>query len=139
MWRATIKGLLVHKLPLGLTSLAIVLGVAFVSGTFILTDTMGRAFDDLFATANKGVAVEVTGKPKFEASQFGATAGAAERVPASLLKTIQQVPGVRAAEGGIAGYAQLIDKHGKAIGTGGEPTFGVSWTTDPSPNPLPLL
>jgi putative ABC transport system permease protein len=138
MWRATIKGLLAHKLRLGLTSLAIVLGVAFVAGTFILTDTMGRAFDDLFTTVNKGVAVEVTGKPKFEANQFGETAGAAERVPASLLDTIRQVDGVRAADGGLSGYAQLVDKKGKAIGTGGAPTFGVTWTSDPQLNPLRL-
>jgi putative ABC transport system permease protein len=138
VWRATLKGLLAHKLRLGLTALAIVLGVAFVSGTFILTDTMGRAFDDLFATVNQGVAVEVTGVPKFEANQFGDTAGAAERVPESLLPTIQQVDGVKAAEGGIAGYAQLVDKNGKAIGTGGAPNIGVSWTTDPALNPLRL-
>lgn len=138
MWRATIKGLLAHKLRLGLTSLAIVLGVAFVAGTFILTDTMGRAFDDLFSTVNKGVAVEVTGVPRFEATQFGETAGAADRVPASLLDTIRQVDGVRVAEGGLSGYAQLVDKQGKAIGTGGAPTFGVTWASDPELNPLRL-
>src|SRR6266511_2244061 len=138
MWRATFKGLLAHKLRLGLTALAIVLGVAFVSGTFILTDTMGRAFDDLFATVNQGVAVEVTGVPEFEANQFGHPAGAAERGPASRLPTIQHVEGVRAAEGGIAGYAQLDGKDGKAIGTGGAPNIGVSWTSDPALNPLRL-
>jgi putative ABC transport system permease protein len=138
VWRATIKGLLAHKLRLGLTALAIVLGVAFVSGTFILTDTMGKAFDDLFSTVNKGVAVEVTGVSKFEANQFGDTAGAAQRVPAGLLDTIRQVDGVRAAEGGLAGYAQIVDKEGKAIGTGGAPTFGVTWTNDQELNPLRL-
>src|SRR5947208_1232114 len=91
MWRATIKGLLAHKLRLGLTALAIVLGVAFVAGTFILTDTMGRAFDNLFATVNQGVAVEITGIPKFESNAPGGeTAGSAERVPASLLDTVRQ-------------------------------------------------
>src|SRR5206468_4044443 len=137
-WRATIKGLLAHKLRLGLTALAVVLGVAFVAGTFILTDTMGRAFDDLFATVNKGVAVEVTGVPKFEANQFGDTAGAAERVPAGLLDTVRQVDGVRVAEGGVSGYAQLVDKKGKAIATGGAPTLGVTWSNDPDLNPLRL-
>jgi putative ABC transport system permease protein len=138
VWRATVKGLLAHKVRLGLTSLAIVLGVAFVAGTFILTDTMGRAFDDLFDTVNKGVAVEVTGVPKFEANQFGETAGAADRVPESLLATIRQVDGVRVAEGGVSGYAQLVDKQGKAISTGGAPTLGVTWTDDPDLNPLRL-
>jgi putative ABC transport system permease protein len=139
MWRATIKGLLAHKVRLGLTALAIVLGVAFVSGTFILTDTMGRAFDDLFATVNKGIAVQVSGVPQFESSgPEGDAAGTADRVPAELLDTIRRVDGVRSAEGGLAGYAQLVDKKGEAIVTGGAPTFGVSWTNDPALNPLRL-
>src|SRR5438105_5427318 len=139
MWRATIKGLLAHKLRLGLTALAVVLGVAFVAGTFILTDTMGRAFDNLFATVNKGVAVEVTGIPRFESNGPGGdTAGSAERVPASLLETVRKVDGVKAAEGGLSEYAQLVDRNGKAITTGGAPTLGVTWSDDPALNPLRL-
>jgi putative ABC transport system permease protein len=139
MWRATIKGLVAHKVRLGLTALSIVMGVAFVAGTFILTDTMGRAFDNLFATVNKGVAVEVSGVPKFESNGPGGdTAGTAERVPASLLDSIRQVDGVRAAQGNISGYAQLVDKKGKAIVTGGAPTLGVTWSDDPELNPLVL-
>jgi putative ABC transport system permease protein len=139
MWRATIKGLMAHKVRLGLTALSIVMGVAFVAGTFILTDTMGRAFDNLFATVNKGVAVEVSGVPKFESNGPGGdTAGTAERVPASLLDTVRQVDGVRNAEGGISGYAQVVDKKGKAISTGGAPTLGVTWSDDPEINPLVL-
>src|SRR6266508_4120395 len=139
MWRATIKGLLAHKVRLGLTALAIVLGVAFVAGTFILTDTMGRAFDDLFATVNKGVAVQVSGVPKCESSGPDSDmAGTADRVPAELLGTIREVDGVKTAEGNLTGYAQLVDKKGKAISTGQAPTFGVIWTSDPALNPLVL-
>src|SRR6266508_1088588 len=139
MWRATIKGLLAHKLRLGLTALAIVLGVAFVAGTYILTDTMGRAFDDLFATVNKGVAVEITGIPKFETNgPGGEQAGSAERVPATLLDTVRQVDGVASAEGGVSGYAQLVDKAGKAISTGGAPTLGVNWVDSPVLDALAL-
>src|SRR5438132_3117689 len=98
MWRATLKGLLSHKVRLGLTALAIVLGVAFVSGTYILTDTMNRAFDDLFGRLDKGVAVEVSGIPKFKGTgPGGQQAGPAERVPNSLVARIEQVPGVRLA------------------------------------------
>src|SRR5881396_1400188 len=106
MWRATIKGLLAHKVRLGLTALAIVLGVAFVSGTYILTDTMGKAFDNLFQEINKGVAVAVSGIPKFKSTgPGGEQAGSAERVPASLLDSIKAVEGVRTAEGTLTGYA----------------------------------
>ena len=48
MWKVTIKGLLAHKLRLGLTALAIVLGVTFISGTFVLTDTLHNTFTTLF-------------------------------------------------------------------------------------------
>ncbi|MGH2572071.1 MAG: ABC transporter permease [Actinomycetota bacterium] len=136
MWRATIKGIFAHKLRLGLTALAVVLGVGFVTGTYILTDTMNRAFDDLFRVVNQGVAVSVGGVPKFEANlPGGQTAGTAERVPASLVDTIRAVDGVRAAEGSLSGYAQLVGEDGEAITTGGAPTFGVSWAADEELNP----
>ena len=131
MWRVTIKGLLAHKVRLMLTALAVVLGVGFVSGTYLLTDTMNRAFNNLFQTINKGIAVEVTGIAKFTTSGVQGDAGAPERVPDDLVAKIQQVPGVRVAAGSLTGYAQLVDKQGKAITTGGAPTLGVSAIGDP--------
>ena len=59
MWRVTIKGLMAKKLRLVLTSIAVVLGVAFMSGTFVLTDTLGSVFDKLFTDATKGVDADV--------------------------------------------------------------------------------
>jgi putative ABC transport system permease protein len=139
MWHATLKGLIAHKVRLALTALAIVLGVAFVAGTFILTDTMNRAFDDLFRQVNRGTAVDVSGIQKFTANgPGGEEAGGAERVPASLLPTIQGVAGVRVAVGTLSGYAQLIGKDGKAVNTHGAPTFGVSWVDDKELSALTL-
>jgi len=139
MWRATLKGILAHKLRLALTALAVVLGVGFVAGSYVLTDTMGHAFDGLFAQIDTGVAVVVEGVPKFTASGPGGDeSGQAERVPASVLDRIRQVPGVRVASGDLSGYAQLVDKQGKAITTGGAPTLGVTWEDDPTLNPLRL-
>src|SRR5438093_3891135 len=132
MWRATIKGLIAHKVRLSLTALAIVLGVAFVSGTYILTDTMSRAFDGLFHQITKGVAVQVSGVPQFKGSgRGGSDAGPAERVPNELVAKIQEVPGVKDAEGTLAGYAQIVTAKGKAVSTGGAPTLGVSAVKDP--------
>ncbi|TMK77985.1 MAG: ABC transporter permease, partial [Actinobacteria bacterium] len=131
MWRTTIKGLLAHKVRLALTALAVVLGVGFVVGTYVLTDTINRAFDNLFQDIDRGVAVQVQSVPAFTANGpaggNNSQGGQGERVPASLLDTIRAVPGVRDAEGGLAGYAQLVGKDGKAITTGGAPTLGVSW------------
>src|SRR5207302_4124295 len=139
MWRATLKGLLAHKVRLGLTALAIVLGVGFVSGTYLLTDTMNRAFDNLFQQANQGVAVSVHAQAKFKGTGGGGlTAGPPQRIPAALLDSVRQVPGVRDAEGSLTGYAQLVGKDGKAITTGGAPTLGVSWVNDPQLSSLAI-
>jgi putative ABC transport system permease protein len=139
MWRATLKGILAHKLRLALTALAVVLGVGFVAGSYVLTDTMGHAFDGLFAQIDTGVAVVVEGIPKFtDSGPGGGESGLAERVPASVLDRIRQVPGVRVAAGDLSGYAQLVDKRGKAVTTGGAPTLGVTWEDDPTLNPLRL-
>ena len=57
----SLRSLLSHKLRLALTTIAIILGVSFVAGTFILTDTINATFTNIFATANAGVAVTVHG------------------------------------------------------------------------------
>jgi putative ABC transport system permease protein len=139
MWRATVKGLLAHKLRLGLTALAVVLGVGFVSGTYILTDTMGHAFDSLFQQTTRGVAVEVSKIPRFSGSVAGqAQFGASTRVPASLLKPVRNVDGVRAAVGSVSGYAQIVTSSGKVVETTGAPTLGVSWVEDAQLSSLTL-
>jgi putative ABC transport system permease protein len=139
MWSATLKGLLAHKLRLVLTALSIVLGVGFVAGTYLLTDTINSAFDGLFAQINKGTAVEISGVPQFSGGPPGSSGpGTTQRVPASLVPQVEAVNGVRAAYGTIGGYAQLVDANGKAVSTGGAPTLGTSWTPDPQLNSLTI-
>ena len=65
MWKVTIKGLMAHKLRLALTALAIVLGVTFISGTFVLTDTLHNTFTTLFGHAYQNVDFVVRGKAAF--------------------------------------------------------------------------
>ncbi|HEX4433250.1 MAG TPA: ABC transporter permease, partial [Acidimicrobiales bacterium] len=91
----TIKGLLAHKLRLALTALAIVLGVTFIAGTFVLTDTLHNTFNTLFGNIYQSVDFQVRG-----VAQFG-SGGTATRnpVPESLASTVRAVPGVEAAEG----------------------------------------
>jgi putative ABC transport system permease protein len=124
MVRATLKGLLAHKLRLALTALAIVLGVMFVSGTFVLTDTLHNTFTTLFNGVYQNVSFQVRGK-----AAFSGPAGTAVRnpIPESLLPTVARVPGVAAAEGEVVGYAQLIAPDGKVVNTGGAPTIATSW------------
>ncbi|WP_171064097.1 ABC transporter permease [Actinomadura soli] len=121
------KGLLSHKLRLMLTALAIVLGVGFVTGTYVLTDTINKTFDELFTQVTKGVDVAVRTKASF-------TGQAGEQrapMPAPLRDRIAGIPGVKAAEGSVSGYAQFVGKDGKPVTTGGAPTFGTSLGTVP--------
>jgi putative ABC transport system permease protein len=126
MGKATLKGLLAHKLRLAATALAIVLGVSFVSGTFVLTDTITASFDSLFRQVTQGIDVAVRSEETFG----GFEGEVRDPMPASLLERIKAVDGVRVAEGNVTGYAQLVGKDGKAVTTGGAPSLGVSFNQD---------
>src|SRR6202012_5651202 len=134
VWRVTIKGLLAHKLRLALTALAIVLGVTFIAGTLVLTDTLHSTFNTLFSNIYQNIDFQVRG-----VAQFG-SGGTATRnpVPESVLSTVQGVPGVEAADGSVTGYAQYIAPDGKAVTTGGAPTLGLSFDTNPQISQLRL-
>lgn len=127
MLRATVKGLLAHKLRLALTAISVVLGVSFVAGTFVLTDTIRSAFDRLFTDVNAGTDVSVRTRSSFEE-------GAAP-VPEALVGAIAGIRGVEAVEGSLFGLAQLVDKSGKAISTQG-PAIGTAWIETPELNPF---
>jgi putative ABC transport system permease protein len=127
MLNVTIKGLLSHKLRLLLTALAIVLGVSFVSGTYVLTDTMKATFTGLFQNVTKGTDVVVHTKESFTGQQGDVR----DPMPESLLAQVQRVDGVKVAEGSVSGYAQFVGKNGKPVTTGGAPTLGVSASQAP--------
>ena len=128
MRKATLKGLMAHKFRLAATALAIVLGVSFVSGTYVLTDTITASFDSLFKQVTQGIDVAVRSEETFGGFDTGEVR---DPMPASLLERIQAVDGVRVAEGNVTGYAQLVGKDGKAVTTSGAPSLGVSFNQDP--------
>ena len=128
MLRATLSSLLARKLRLMLSGIAVILGVAFVSGTFVLTDTMGKVFDGLFADVNKGVAVNVQGKSALGTGNDNDR----EPVPQALLDAIRNVPGVAEAQGAVFGKAQIVLPDGKPYKTHGAPSFGVSMNANSS-------
>jgi MacB-like protein len=99
MWRATVRNLLAHKLRLALSGLAIVLGVAFVSGTMIFTDTLGRTFDDLFESTSADVNVEPAAAFESGLSGTGEGTGTASTLPADVVDTVRGVEGVASAAG----------------------------------------
>jgi putative ABC transport system permease protein len=128
MFRATLKSLLARKVRLILSGLAVVLGVMFVSGAFVLTDTLGRTFDAIFADAYEGVDVNVAAKPKIALSEMEGEQ-ASPPFPAATLDTVRSVPGVAEATGVIAADgARLIGSNGKAVASFGPPQLGENWT-----------
>jgi putative ABC transport system permease protein len=128
MLRATLKSLLARKVRLVLSGLAVVLGVMFVSGAFVLTDTLGRSFDRVFADAYADTDVGVSAEPKVALSEFeGEQAQAA--FPASTLETVRAVPGVEQATGiASADGARVIGDDGKVLTSFGAPQLGSNWT-----------
>jgi putative ABC transport system permease protein len=139
MGRVTIKGLLAHKLRFLLTALAVMLGVAFLSGTLVLTDTIQRTFDDLFADVNRGTDAYVRSRESLTSGPFGGE-DQRGRIPASLVPEVETVDGAAETEGNLQFYAQLVDKQDDAIGDPeqGAPTFGFNWGTVRQLNPYRL-
>ncbi|MFI0446144.1 ABC transporter permease [Actinomadura sp. 6N118] len=128
MAKVTLRNLAAHKIRLVLTAVAVILGVAFVSGTLIFTDTMNKQFDDLFNRVGKGVAVDVRAKKLTD--DFEDDGLSAQPVPASVMERIRAIPGVKDVQGNVSGYAAVVGKNGKIVGTeqDGPPQFGVNWT-----------
>jgi putative ABC transport system permease protein len=127
MWRVVRRGLVARKLRLVLTAISISLGVAFVTGTFVLGDTMTATFDQLYDGLTEGTDVTVRSESAFsDTTTLGNTKPMAEDV----LDRVLAVDGVDAAAGSITGYALILDKQGEPVQPGGAPTLGASYTDD---------
>ncbi len=123
MLRATLHSLFAHKVRLILTALSIILGVAFVAGTLIFTDTIDRSIDKLFSSVTADVTVS-------KASELSADA-ATTVVPEDLVETVAAVDGVTEARGAIfVEGVYLVGDDNKVLGAGGAPTFGTNWDSD---------
>jgi putative ABC transport system permease protein len=138
--RVTFKGLFAHKARFFLTGLAVIIGIAFLAGSLVLTDTIKQTFDDLFSTVYKGTDVAVRSRNAIK-QPFGG-ADLRPSVPASLVEKIGNVDGVDQEGGKPVAFGQLtefsaqfVNKNGKSIGHPGRgaPTLGFIW------NPFPRL
>ncbi len=127
MFKVTLQSLAAKKLRLVFTSIAVVLGVAFMAGTFVLTDTLGSVFDNLFADTTKGVDAVVRSREAFQANdEQGQQTQTRPPVPESLVAEVQRVDGVARAQGTLLGYALIIGKDGDAV-QNQAPTLGTPW------------
>ena len=118
--RLIVRGLLARKLRTVLTSVAIVLGVAMVSGTFILTDQINAAFDDIFETGNSKIDAVVSRQTTFDSFE-----DQLPPLPESTIQQVAQVDGVEHAEGQIQAIGQLV-VDGEIIESQGAPALVFS-------------
>ena len=130
----TARSLWARKRRLVATLLAVGLGVAFLAGTLLLSDTLRANFDRLFTQADSGTDVVLRG-----ATQIGSGNATRTGVDASLLPRVRTVPGVADAQPFVEGYGQLLGRDGKPIGGNGPPTQAANWVGDPALNPYRLV
>ena len=126
MRSVALRGLWGRKLRTILTAFAIVLGIATISGTFVLTDSITHAFHAIFTNIYRGTDASITGKS-------AVSVDATQNLPPfdeSLLEKVRALAEVKGAIGGVADIANLIGKNGKVISFGGAPHLGFS--VDPS-------
>jgi len=134
IWKQAFRNLIASPLRTFLTSLSVVLGVAFVVGAFVLGDMINSAFSEIFDTANRGVDVRVQGA---EVEQDG---NLEERFDRSTLEAVAAVPGVESVAGGLfTDQVAIIDKDGEPIGGGGPPQFGGSWVENEDLNAFSVV
>jgi putative ABC transport system permease protein len=118
MRKVALRGLLSRKLRLGLTALAIALGVTLIAGTYVFTDTINASFDRIFAETNKNTDAAITPREGLNNDQ-----GTLPTLPASLLQRIRSAPGVARAEGAVFDQGVAFDAEGERLGSQQSPSF----------------
>lgn len=135
MLTLTLKNLAAHRRRLLATAFAVLLGVAFMSGTLIFTDTVDATFDSALAEANEDVDAYVRVPSELELG-YG---DPGPRLDSALAAAVARVPEVDEVALRINGYAQLVDRHGEPVGdVSKSPAFGTNWTPVDDLNPYEL-
>jgi putative ABC transport system permease protein len=123
--KVALKGLLARKLRTALTGFAVVIGVAFVAGTFIFTDTIDASFKDLFERTSRGVDVSV--QEKLTVDEPFAPPPTMDK---DVLARVQAVDGVEEAAGSVSSDGSLLDRDGEVITSSGPPTIIASYSSE---------
>ncbi|MFN8036631.1 MAG: FtsX-like permease family protein [Acidimicrobiia bacterium] len=124
MWKATIRGVGARRVRLGLTALAVVLGVSLVAGTYVLTDTLGASLDQVFQQLGRGSDLVVRAP-----SMARPDSPTRPRLPDAVAEQLRGVPEVGDARGVVYGTAKLVDPTGRhVVRNGVNSAIGTSWT-----------
>ena len=135
MWKLTRRGLWSHKRRLISTSLAVVLGVAFLTATLTLGDTMRGGIDQLLEHGNAETDVIVRNATKYGSDEMVERG----RLDGGLVAELTQLDGVAVAAPSIEGFAQIEASDGDPIGGNGPPTLAGNWIDDPRLNPFEVV
>ncbi|MCO8128592.1 FtsX-like permease family protein [Acidimicrobiia bacterium EGI L10123] len=129
MLRTTLRNLAANKLRLLTTGLAVLIGVAFMSGTMILSATMAETMDDMFASAYEGTDALVRSSSVIETPEGTEIR---PRIDEAVVDQLAAVDGVAVAQADVWGVAQVIGRDGDPVGQPemGPPTVGASWPVD---------
>ncbi|WP_405617053.1 ABC transporter permease [Streptomyces sp. NBC_01511] len=126
--KTSVRNFLAHKGRMALSAVAVLLSVAFVSGTLVFTDTMNTTFDKLFAASSSDVTVSPKGAAAGDDSP--SQTGKPESLPASVVARVEKSPGVKSAEGAVSSMSvTVVDAENKNVGaSSGAPTIAGNWT-----------
>jgi putative ABC transport system permease protein len=138
--RVTLRSLWEHKRRMLSTVLAVILGVAFMSGTFIMSTTLDQSFNDLFSKVVRNTDAVVQGKVLFTDLIDGDQHA---NLPQSVVEQVRHVRGVAVAEprvttAGLLSLARVLGKDGKTIGGTTATTVLESWLTSKAVSPYHL-
>jgi putative ABC transport system permease protein len=138
MWKLTISSIRAQKARFFLTSVAVILGVAFMAGTLVLTDTIKRSYDDLAGGVYDQTAAVVQSSHQVKDDQGKEVRGA---VDAALVDRVAAVPGVESAEAQVLGLALVVGKDGDLLENNpNRPVpIALGWQSDARLNPMDLV
>jgi putative ABC transport system permease protein len=124
--KVAIRGLAQRKLRAFVTALAVLLGVAFIAGSYVLTDTINRSFDDIFDVAYEGTDVSISPSTTAQGDEISPPS-----FPADVLDRVRRVDGVKSAAGGIFSVARFVDEDGDPLSASFAPEFVASVAPEP--------
>jgi putative ABC transport system permease protein len=139
MLKIAVREVLAHKRRLVSMLVAIVLGVGFMSGIYVLSDTVKRTFDDLFASVYRDVDVVVEPRSLLGTEGSGGGGFGPRRLPGSVVGQLAEVEGVASASGFVRGAAQPLDGRGRLVGGTNSFAFGIGWIDEAKANPFNIV
>ncbi|WP_406727191.1 ABC transporter permease [Streptomyces sp. GD-15H] len=128
--KTSMRNFLAHKGRMALSAVAVLLSVAFVSGTLVFTDTMSTTFDKLFAATASDVTVSA--KDASDSGETTSETGKPPVIPESVLADVRKVDGVKSAEGALHSTSlTVVDGDKESLSpTSGGPTIVGNWTAN---------